>query len=211
MSITPGSTFYYLILFLIFGNLFAFFIGVLMIAAPQRLGNLFRISNRWISTRRMTKPLEKPRQADRAMLRYPRVLGAIMLASAALILIKGIIFISGVNAADGGRLLARLYSGVNLSAVAWEVIWVTLITIILLGAILAIVVGLMSLFKIGKLKHWAESANRWVSTRQLTKPLDMPHYHLDKMVSAKPQLWGGVITALALFSSLVLWWFVLGA
>lgn len=211
MSITPGSTFYYLILFLIFGNLFAFFIGVLMLAAPQRLGDLFRISNRWISTRRMTKPLEKPRQADRAMLRYPRVLGAIMLASAALILIKGIIFISGVSAANGGRLLARLYSGVNLSAVAWEVIWVTLITIILLGAILAIVVGLMSLFKLGKLKHWAESANRWVSTRQLTKPLDMPHYHLDKMVSAKPQLWGGVITVLALFSSLVLWWFVLGA
>jgi len=31
------------------------------------------------------------------------------------------------------------------------------------------------------------------------------------MVSAKPRLWGGVITALALFSSLVLWWFVLGA
>ncbi len=211
MSITPGSMLYYLILFLIFGNLFAVFIGVLMIAAPQRLGNLFRISNRWISTRRMTKPLEKPRQADRTMLRYPRMLGAIMLASAALILIKGIIFISGVSAADGGRLLARLYGGVNLSAVAWEVIWLTLITIILLGAILAIVVGLMSLFKLGKLKHWAESANRWVSTRQLTKPLDMPHYHLDKMVSAKPQLWGGVITALALFSSLVLWWFVLGA
>ena len=211
MSITPGSTFYYLILFLIFGNLFAFFIGVLMIAAPRRLGDLFKISNRWISTRRMTKPLEKSRQADRTMLRYPRVLGAIMLASAALILIKGIIFISGVSVADGGRLLTRLYTGVNLSAVAWEVIWATLITIILLGAILAIVVGLMSLFKLGKLKHWAESANRWVSTRQLTKPLDMPHYHLDKMVSAKPQLWGGVITALALFSSLVLWWFVLGA
>ena len=211
MSITPGSMLYYLILFLIFGNLFALFIGVLMITAPQRLGYLFRISNRWISTRRMTKPLAKPRQADRAMLRYPRVLGAIMLASAALILIKGMIFISGMSAADGGRLLARLYSGVNLSAVAWEVMWVTLITIILLGAILAIVVGLMSLFKLGKLKHWAESVNRWVSTRQLTKPLDMPHYHLDKMVSAKPQLWGGVITALALFSSLVLWWFVLGA
>jgi hypothetical protein len=211
VSITPGSTLYYLILFLIFGNLFALFIGVLMIAAPQRLGDLFRISNRWISTRRVTKPLEIPRQADRAMLRYPRVLGAIMLASAALILIKGMIFISGVSAADGGNLLARLYSGVKLSTVAWEVIWVALIMITLLGAILAIVVGLMSLFKLGKLKHWAESANRWVSTRQLTKPLDVPHYHLDKMVSAKPQLWGGVITVLALFSSLVLWWFVLGA
>jgi len=211
VSITPGSTLYYLILFLIFGNLFALVIGVLMVAAPQRLGDLFKLSNRWISTRRMTKPLERPRQADRAMLRYPRVLGAIMLASAALILIKGMIFISGVSDADGGRLLARLYGGVVLSPVAWEIMWLTLITVILLGAILAIVVGLMSLFKLGKLKHWAESVNRWVSMRELTKPLDMPHYHLDKMVSAKPQLWGGVIAVLALFSSFVLWWFVLGA
>ena len=54
VSITPGSTLYYLILFLIFGNLFAFLIGVLMIAAPQRLGDLFKISNRWVSTRRPT-------------------------------------------------------------------------------------------------------------------------------------------------------------
>lgn len=211
MSINPGSTLYYLILFLLVGNLFALAVGVLMMAAPQRLGALFKISNRWISTRRMTKPLAKPRQADRALLRYPRALGAIMLASAALILIKGMIFISGVGVADGGRLLARLYSGVMLSPVAWEFIWLALITVIMLGALLAIVVGLLSLFKLGTLERWAVSVNRWVSTRQLTKPLDMPHYHLDKIISAKPQLWGGIITVLALFSSVVLWWFVLGA
>ncbi|MDO8704845.1 MAG: hypothetical protein Q7J84_07865 [Sulfuricaulis sp.] len=211
MSITPGSALYYLILLLIFGNLLAFFIGVLMVTAPARLNNLFRISNRWISTRRMTKPLAMPRQADRAMLRYPRVLGAIMLASATLILIKGMIFISGVSIADGGRLLARLYRGVDLSAGAWEVTWLVLLTIIFLGAILAIAVGVMSLFTLGKLRHWADSANRWVSTRQLSKPLDIPHYHLDQLVQAKPRLWGGVISAVALFSSLVLWWFVLGA
>ena len=211
MSISPGSTLYYLILFLIFGNLFAFIIGLLLIAAPQRLRALFKISNRWISTRQMSEALERPRQADRVMLRYPRVLGAILLASAALILIKGMIFISGVSVADGGRLLARLYSGVVLPPDAWEIIWLTLIIVILLGVILAIVVGLMSLFKLGKLKYWAEYVNHWVSTRELSKPLDIPHYHLDKMVSARPRFWGGVITVLALFSSFVLWWFVLGA
>lgn len=210
MSINPGSTLYYLILFLIVGNLFALIIGVTMIMAPGRLSDLFKLSNRWISTRRMTKPLEKPRRIEPTMLRYPRVLGAIMLASAALILIKGTIFISGLSAADGGRLLARLYNGVDLSAGAWEFLWLTLITIILLGAILAIAVGTMSLFTLGKLRRWAESVNRWVSTRQLTKPLDIPHYHLDQLVQAQPRLWGGVITALALFSAFVLWWFVLG-
>lgn len=210
MQITPGSALYYLILILIFGNLFALGIGVLMLAAPQRLGAVFKISNRWISTRRATKPLETPYQTERVMLRYPRVLGAIMLASAALILIKGAIFISSISIANGGKMLAQLYRGVTLSNSVSETLWLSLIAIILLGAVLAVAVGLMSLFKLGQLKFWAASVNRWISTRQLTKPLDKPHYHLDKLVSDKPRLWGGVITVLALFSILVLWWFMRG-
>ena len=95
--------------------------------------------------------------------------------------------------------------------VLWESLWVSLVAFILLGAVLAVVVGLMSLFKLGKLKHWAEYVNRWVSTRRATKPLDIPHYHLDKLVAARPRAWGGVITALAFFSVVVLWVFVLGA
>lgn len=211
MSITPGSALYYVIQFLVIGNLFALAIGVLMLLAPKQLGRLSALSNRWISTRRMTKPLAVPRQADRAMLRYPRVLGAIMLASALLILIKGTLFISKLSIADGGRLLASFFSGTSLSSHAWEALWTGLLVTVLVGAVLAVVVGLMSLFKLGKLKHWAESVNHWVSSRQATKPLDIPHYHLDQLVSAKPRLWGGVITVLALFSALVLWWFVLGA
>jgi hypothetical protein len=210
MQITPDSMLYYLVVLLIFGNVFALIIGVLMLAAPQQLGALFNFSNRWISTRQLTKPLEKPRPTDSAMLRYPRVLGAILLASAALILIKGMIFISGMSAADGGKLLARLYGDAVISSSVWESLWISLIAFIVLGAVMAVVVGLMSLFNLSKLQHLAESANRWVSTRQLTKPLDTPHYHLDKLVVAQPRLWGGVITALALFSALVLWVFVLG-
>ena len=211
MSITPGSALYYLILLLVLGNLFALFIGVLMLLAPRQLDKISQLSNRWISTRRLTKPLAMSRPTDRTMLRYPRVLGAIMLASASLILIKGAIFISKMSIADGGKLLARLFSGTALSRDAWEALWAGLIAIIMVGAVLAVVVGLMSFFKLGKLTHWAESVNRWVSTRQLSKPLDIPHYHLDQLVQTQPRLWGGVITAVALFSSLVLWWFVLGA
>jgi hypothetical protein len=209
MLITPDSALYYLILILIFGNLFAVGIGVTMFAAPQRLGAVFKFSNRWISTRRVTKSLDTPHQTDRVMLRYPRVLGAIMLASATLILIKGTIFVSHMSIADGGKLLVQFYHGTILSNSLAEALWLSLIAIILLGAVLAAAVGLMSLFKLGLLKFCAESVNRWISTRQLTKPLDMPHFHLDRLVSDKPRLWGGVITALALFSTIVLWRFVL--
>lgn len=210
MQITPDSMMYYLVVLLIFGNLFALAVGVLMLAAPQWLGALFKVSNRWISTRKITKPLAKPRSTDRAMLRYPRVLGAILLVSAVLILIKGTIFITSLSVVDGGRLLARLYGDANISGSVWEILWTGLIAFIVLGAVMAIVVGLMSLFKLGKLKYWLEATNRWVSTRQVTKPLDTPHYHLDKLVVAQPRVWGGVITGLALFSAVVLWVFVLG-
>lgn len=208
MPITPDSMLYYLIVLLIFGNVFALVIGVLMLAAPQHLSAIFKFSNRWISTRKLTKPLEKPRPTERAMLRYPRVLGAILLASALLILLKGANFITGMSVADGGKLLAQLYGDAKISSGAWETLWLSLIAFIVLGAAMAVVVGLMSLFKLGKLKYWAESINRWVSTRQLTKPLDVPHYQLDKLVTARPRLWGGVITVLSLFSALMLWWFV---
>ena len=211
MQITPDSMLYYLVMLLIVGNVFAFGIGVLMLAAPQQLGAVFKFSNRWISTRKLTKPLEKSHPTERVMLRYPRVLGAILLASAALILIKGATFVTGMSVAEGGRLLARLYDETNNSGGLWESLWISLIAFIVLGALTAVVVGLMSLFRPGQLRHWGKSTNRWVSTRKLTKPLDTPHYHLDKLVLARPRLWGGVITVLGLFSAVVLWWFVLGA
>lgn len=211
MQITPDSMLYYLIVLLIFGNVFALGIGVLMLTAPQQLNALFKFSNRWISTRKMTKPLAKPRSSDRVMLHYPRVLGVILLASAALILIKGAIFVTGMSAADGGRLLSLVFGEENISTSLWENLWVGLVAFIVLGAVMAVVVGLMSLFKIGKLKQWAESINLSVSARRATKPLDVPHYHLDKMVAARPRVWGGVITVLSLFSAVVLWWFLLAA
>jgi hypothetical protein len=211
MQITPDSMLYYLVVLLIFGNVFALIIGVLMLMAPQQLSILSKFSNRWISTRKYSEVLEKSRPAERTMLRYPRVLGAILLTSAALILIKGTIFITGVSAVDGGKLLARLFGDANISSGIWESLWVSLIVFIALGAVMAVVVGLMSLFKLGQLKYWAGIMSRWISTRQLSKPLDTPHYQLDKLVAAQPRVWGGVITVLSLFSAVVLWWFVLGA
>jgi len=53
--------------------------------------------------RRITKPLEVPHQTDHVMPRYPRSLSVILLASAALILAKGTVFVSEPSVADGGR------------------------------------------------------------------------------------------------------------
>lgn len=208
MSLAPGSPVYYFVLFLIIGNLAALLLGVLIMTTPRRMGALFSGRARWISGRRLTKPLEVSRETDRALLKHPRVLGAIMLTSAALILIKGTLFISEIGTAEGGRLLARLYGGTHLASGAWESLWLSLVSLIMLGALLALAVGLLSMFSTKTLKRVSQIANRWISTRRAFKPFAKPHYQLDKLVRERPRLWGGVITVLSTYAVVVLGWIV---
>ncbi len=198
----------FIIMVLIAGNLFAVLIGVMMVVAPGRLDAWSRLGNTWISTRKLLKPLEVSRDTDTAMLRYPRVLGAVLLAGAVLILIKGWMFIAGISAVDGGRILARFFAPTKLAAGAWETLWVSMIVLIALGALSALAVGLLSLFKVEILKKWSDVANRWVSTQRALKPLDRPHYGLDRIIRGKPRIWGGIITAFALYTLVMLLWFV---
>ena len=89
---------------LIAGNLLTLLIGVMMLVAPQRLAAMFKVSDRWVSTKRAFEPLDIVHETDNIALRYPRVLGVILLAGAAFILIRGGIFAASLSAAEGGRL-----------------------------------------------------------------------------------------------------------
>jgi hypothetical protein len=204
MTIIPGGPAYYAILFLIVGNIFAVVVGILMMTAPHRFRSWFSGSNRRISLRKLTKPLDISHETDRVLLKHPQWLGAAMLASSALILIRGTIFISDVSAVEGGRLLARLYMATKLPSGAWETLWLSLISLIMLGASLALVVGLLLMFDVKILKRWSKTANRWISLRRVTKPADKPNYSLDNLVRETPRVWGGVITLLALYVTVML-------
>ena len=197
----------FIVMVLIAGNLFAVLVGVLMMVAPGRLDAWTRLGNTWISTRKLLKPLEVSRDTDTAMLRYPRVLGAVLLAGAVLILIKGWMFIAGISVVDGSRMLARFFAPTKLAAGAWETLWLSMIVLIVLGALSALAVGFLSMFKVEILKKWSGVANRWVSTRRAMKPLDRPYYGLDRFIRSKPRVWGGIITAFALYTLVMLLWF----
>ena len=205
MVIIPGSPAYYFVLFLIAGNIFAVVVGVLMMTVPHRLRSWFSTGKqRGISLRKLTKPLDVSHETDRALLKHPQWLGAAMLVGSALILIKATMFISGVSAVEGGRLLARLYMATKLPSGAWETLWLSLISLIMLGASLALVVGLLLMFDVKTLKRWSKTCNRWISLRQVMKPVDKPSYGLDKLVRDTPRIWGGVITLLALYVTFML-------
>lgn len=200
----------FILLVLIAGNLLALAVGALLALVPRKAQGWFRHGDRWISTRQLTKPLDVMRNADSTMLRYPRALGAILLAGALYILIKGSFFIAGLSVAEGGQLLARLFADTPRPTPLWEALWVALIALILLGALLALTVGAAAVLKAETLRSWSGLANRWLSTRRALKPLEQPYYGLDRLVNERPRVFGAVIATLALYSLIVLFWFARG-
>ncbi len=192
---------------LIAGNIFALFVGILMLAVPHRLEALFKVSDRWVSTKRTFEPLDLMHDADRHVMRYPRVLGSVLIIGALFILIRGGLFAAKMSAAEGGRLLARIFGG-SIPAPAWEVLWLSLVAVLLLGALLALALGVLSFYRMDTLKRWSDIANRWVATHHVFDPLDTPNYTLNKIVHEKSRLWGALITVFALCALIALFWYL---
>lgn len=192
---------------LIAGNIFALLVGILMLAVPHRLEALFKVSDRWVSTKRTFEPLDLMHDTDRHVMRYPRVLGSVLVVGSIFILIRGGLFAAKMGAMEGGRLLARVFGG-KLPPPAWEVLWISLVAFLLLGALLALVLGILSFYRMETLKRWSEIANRWVATHQVFDPLDTPNYTLNKIVHEKSRLWGALITVCALLALVALFWYL---
>ena len=194
---------------LIAGNLFTLLIGVLMLVAPHRLVSMFKVSDRWVSTKRAFEPLDMVHDTENIALRYPRVLGVILVLGAAFILIRGGIFAANLSAAEGGRLLARIFGAGKIPPMVWEVFWLNLVAIVLLGALMALVLGVLSLYRKQQiLQRLSGFANRWVATHHVFDQLDKPHYGLNKLIHEKSRVWGACITVFSLCAIFLLIWYL---
>lgn len=193
---------------LILGNLFALAAGVALLLAPHKVITWLGLRTQHpLSVRRLTKVLDVPRNSDKVMLRYPRVLGAALLASGIFILVKGGLFVSTLSLVEGGRALALLFPGAAIPRVLWKSFWVVTMGVILFGALLAVLVGLLALLRVQTLKKLSSVADRWISTRRVIKPASRPYYGIDRFVATHPQALGGVIALLAIYTLGMIVWF----
>lgn len=210
MQALAGSWLSYLIYLLVFANIAALVVGVLLVAHPERYSHWFGTARKPRSLRRALKPLEIPRDADTAMLRYPRALGLTLLVAAIVILGYGSRFATALTSEQGGELLARFVGSAQAGSALWPALWAALIAFIALGALAAGAVGLLALVQVDLLKRVSASANRWVSTRRAARDVATrtANYGLDQLVRTQPRLWGGIIAACALYVLAVLVWFL---
>ncbi len=197
---------------LVVGNGIAFIVGVLLWMRPQHCLRWFELKRGHPrSVRRLLKPFDIMRNTDHWLLSRPRLVGAIIVASSLFILIKGGFFISGVSLREGGKMLARLFgNGQRWSPQAWEYLWQNLVWLLALGAIFALVIGLVAFSRFELFQHWSGVANRWISGRRAIRDFAQPYYVPDRLVHARPRLWGVVICATALYSFVMLLWLVRG-
>lgn len=192
--------------FLFAGNVFAVLVGVLMVAAPQLLARWSHLANRWVSTHTLTERLEQMRDVDGYAFRHARIVGLALLAGALFILIQGGQFVRRLSIADGGSLLSDLFDGRNLPPAVWESLWLSAVILLLLGALLALVVGVLGLFERSWLQRFFGVANRWISTHRGTEALDVPRYPLDATIRHRPRIWGAVIALLGTYTATALFW-----
>lgn len=195
---------------LVAGNGIAFMVGVLLWVRPQRYLRWFELKRGHPrSVRQVFKPVDIMRDTDRWLLSRPRLVGAVIVASSLFILIKGGLFVSGTSLHEGGKMLARLFgNGQRWSPQAWEYLWQNLVWLLALGAVFALVVGLVAFSRFELFQRWSDVANRWVSGRRATRDFAQPYYVPDKLVHARPRLWGVVICVTALYSFVILLWLV---
>lgn len=187
-----------LVLFLLLGSVVGLLTGALMLWRPDWLARLSQGANRWVSTRRMMRPLERQHDVDHWMYRHGRWGGTFLLIGALYIIYM---LLAGVGRADllAGMLRARL-----LQPALIEPMLDSLVLILLGGAVFALLVGMFLLMRPSLLKELEHGANQNVSLRQSLKPLEVQHDGLEQLVARHRALVGVLLLLGSLYTLVML-------
>lgn len=164
-----------LAIFLLFGALLGIAAGLLLIFKPQLMARINRVANRWISTRQLNQLLDRSVSIEHWFYRHHRAIGMMVVLGAGYIFIHfGLLF-------DKAAALHHLAGFVPPRLL--DVLLDALVLSALLGAALALMVGLFLWLRPSLLRGMETEANRWVSSRQATKPLEIPRDQVERFVA----------------------------
>jgi hypothetical protein len=180
-----------LFIFLLLGALFALAAGVLLIFGSETAFRIGERMNRWVSTRAAIRPLEEHRSISRPLYRMHRLVGALICAGALYSLIV-------LGLPTGESAIVKSLSGLGPARFsAW--LGESLRWILLVGNFGALLFGIVFIVRPSALKSLEAWADRRISARKSTKPLEEAHLSMDRFVRAHPRLTGWVVIAGSLF------------
>ena len=177
-----------LAIFLLLGAMLGVLLGLLLIFKPQIVKRLNRVANRWVSTRHINRWLDRSISIEHWLYQRHRATGIVIAAGATYILVYfGMLFDKAYALQRlGGKLPAQLLDGLLDALVLGS----------LVGGAVALIVGLFLWLRPSLLRGMEERANMWVSTRRVTRVLDVPHGQVDRYVARHAQ-WVGLLLLVA--------------
>ena len=197
MTYTPYLTFLSqivsqsLLIFLGIGAAFGLLVGLMLVFDSARAFRISERMNGWVSTRAAIRPLEEHRNISKPLYRMHRLVGALICAGALYSLIV-------LGMPSGGHAITKSLSGVGPERFA---AWLSdsLRYVLLAGNFGALLFGLVFMVRPSALKALETWADRRISERKATKPLEKMHMSADQLARRHPRTTGGLVILGSLF------------
>lgn len=189
-----------LALFLLVGAVTGMVVAVLMIYRPKRFECLNRAANTWISTRRMSRLVDRTLSVEQWFYRHHRVLGVLICLGALYVL--GYFGLILDKTAALQHLPAHL--PIRLQAPVIEGLLDALVLASLTGGTVSLLVGL-ALWLRPSLLHGLEAVgNQWLTLRRPTRFLDLPREQIEAYVMSHSRGVGWLLLLASLFLLLLI-------
>jgi len=175
--------------FFILASIFSFIVGISLVTRNAKMLRFFDFMNRRVSTRRLMKPLTRPRFIEPVLLKRPGLLGGVIIAGA----VSSILLLRQFDPI----VFLPIYSGTFTVETA-EILAGYTRDFLLIGNGLCIVVGVLLLYFPEKLHAIGRYTDKWLTFRQQTKPLNVTYFDVDKWVLSNATAAGITLSVLSL-------------
>lgn len=169
----------FLALLALSASLVGVLLALCLLARPQPTLAYLQGMNRWVSSRRVLKPLEVQRSLG------PRVRGRRLWLGLVLTAIGVYALVVLVRYVDAANLTRALGADPRYSVTGLVVDWLR--WVLVLGAAVCVGVGLMTALAPRLLEGFEAWANTWVSSRRALQGADTMYLPLDRLVAQFPR------------------------
>ncbi|MCF7965305.1 hypothetical protein V3O24_16970 [Methylobacter sp. Wu8] len=179
------------LMFFFGGSITGILVGVAMLLKPEQLMRLNQQVSRWICTEKIAVQLDCRRRIEPFIYRHHRLMGAGVLIGALFVLHT---FLFRYNLRVISTLIPEKY---------W---WLSdaLVSLLLIGSLLAALIGGVVLSKPSLLRDIEASANRWVGTEHASSWLNRNHHFIERILFSYHRLFGACILTASLYAFVAL-------
>ncbi len=180
MTVINSILLQFFLVFLGGGAIVGILFGAGMLLKHEQVLRLNQYYSRWIGSEKIEEQLDRPRWTERFFYRHHRPVGAGLFIGAMVVLYT---FLISYN--------SRKISSVISPGYLW--LLDALLGLLLIGSVVAAIVGFIVLLRPSLLRELETSTNRWIATKRVEKLFNNMHYAFDQSMVRHRKLTGTLL------------------